>query len=286
MVLAVMPACLARSEPGDAHPREQKERVVEDVLAEVEVLSLPQEARENVVAAVGDLRDGDYPAAAQDLEAALVVLGRERGLSGGPDVILDTLRDYAVVRRLLESIVDRYGGFYRAKVALAFVLVQEEEFDRAVALAREVLVAEPDNDLMVARAHLVIAGAQGFKASKAWVVRKLPLVLSARKHLRRAEALAPEYPLLLLGYSTYRIMVPGFLGGNVDRAEQDLRTCVEKAPNLANGHARLAQAHLKQKDFAKSERALSRALSIDPGNELALRVQEQLDNRMAKTRSG
>jgi tetratricopeptide (TPR) repeat protein len=107
-------------------------------------------------------------------------------------------------------------------------------------------------------------------------------VLSARKHLRKAEKPAPDYPLLLLGYSTYRILVPRFLNGSLLRAERDLRACVEKAPNLANAHARLAQVNLKQREIEECERALTRALAIDPENEVALEVQRQLENRMAK----
>jgi tetratricopeptide (TPR) repeat protein len=164
-------------------------------------------------------------------------------------------------------------------------LVQEEEFDRAIALAKEVLAVGPEDALVEARAHLVVAGAKGFKASKSWVGGKLALVLSARRHLRRAETLAPDYPLLLLGYSTYRIMVPGFLGGDVHRAERDLRACIEEAPNLANAHARLAQANLKQQDLEESERAVSRALAIDPGNPVALEVQKDLESHIAQSGS-
>ncbi len=113
-------------------------------------------------------------------------------------------------------------------------------------------------------AHRLLGQAFGQKAIRASLFSRIGLAKKCRAELERAVALDPGDPEARVDLVTYYANAPGFLGGSLDRAREQvgiLNGLDEARGALMNGYV-LA----KEKRTAEAEAEYRRAVALSPGD--------------------
>lgn len=180
-------------------------------------------------------------------------------------------------RKLAKEVIKADPGFSPAYITLAYIEYIEMNFKQAVRLAEEVLEQGRDKaDLSnYVRAYLIYAGAKGMLAHYGGPLSKLFNGTAVMPNLKKAQKLQPDSPAVLFGLGTFYLLAPGLAGGDPDKAEGCLKAAVKADPLFADAYVRLAQFYRLKGNDKNYDFYLSRALAVDPQNELALDIKSR-----------
>lgn len=175
-------------------------------------------------------------------------------------------------RKILNKIIKEHPDFSPAYITMAYLEYTEGNFNKAVWLTSRVKEQGRDNvDLNnYTRAYLIYAGSKGMIASRGGPISKLINGTQVLPNLKKAEDLMPDSPEVLYGLGSFYFLAPGIAGGNINKALDCLKKVIELKPDFAEAYVRLAQVYKEKNDNKKYETYLSKALELDPENELAL----------------
>ncbi len=180
-------------------------------------------------------------------------------------------------RALLEEIIKAAPGFAPARISLAYIEYIQGEYDRSVALARQVIdrgQAQVDKSNYV-RAYLLVAGGKGMIAHYGGPLSKVINGTAVLPYLKKAQALTPDAAGVLFGLGSFYLLAPSLAGGDRAKALEYLEKAVAADPYFADAYVRLAQVYKIKGDSRKYDLYMKRALEIDPGNDLALDAQNK-----------
>ncbi len=175
----------------------------------------------------------------------------------------------------LENIIRIDHGFSPAYISLAYIKYIKKDFEGAVTLANSVIRQSKGHvdTGNYARAYLLLAGAKGMIAHYGGPFSKLINGAAVYPNLKKAQSLEPAAPEVFFGLGCFYLLAPALAGGDIARAETYLKKAVEADPKFSDAYVRLAQLYKMKGDKEQYDRYLTRALEVDPGNELALDIQ-------------
>jgi tetratricopeptide (TPR) repeat protein len=177
-------------------------------------------------------------------------------------------------RPILDRIIKAAPAFAPAYISLGYMLFDDKEYDRSIALALHVLKQGRSKvDLTnYVRAFLIIGGAKGMIADRGGPFSKLINGTQILPNMKKAERLQPDSAGVAFGLGSFYLLAPSFVGGDKTKAIAYLEKSVKLDPNFTDAYARLAQAYKMKKDMVKYDFYLGKALELDSQNELALTV--------------
>jgi tetratricopeptide (TPR) repeat protein len=172
---------------------------------------------------------------------------------------------------ILNRLVKSHPEFSPAYISLAKIKFTQMDFVTSVELASKVIQRGTSNvdRGTYARAHLMIAGANGMIAHNGGLLSKISHGRSVLPNLKSAHKLLPDDPEVLFGLGSFYLLAPSLVGGSTNKALHYLGKAVVIDPLFADAYVRLAQAYKKKGDDGKYHKYLHKALEIDPQNVLA-----------------
>lgn len=185
--------------------------------------------------------------------------------------VLRRKREYKPSKEILDRLLEKYPEYVPTYITLAYIKYMEKNFDATVDLAYKVVKMGQDKvDLNnFVRAHCLVAGAKGMIAHYGGPVSKVVNGRSVLPYLKKAERLQPDSPSVLFGLGSYYLLIPAVFGRDINKAEEYLLRAIKIDPNFPDIYVRLAQVEKFRKNNDKYNEYLSKALSLDPLNELA-----------------
>ncbi len=181
------------------------------------------------------------------------------------------LHETAKAEDLLNGALKKDPQFSPAMISLAYMKYFQADFQGAARLALKVIEQGRDKvDLSnYVRAYAMYAGSKGMLAHYGGIFSKAVDGLAVKKNLDKAQRLQPDSPAVLFGLGSYYLLAPVIAGGNKDKAEGYLEQALKADPLFADIYVRLAQLAGIRGDKGKYDFYMSKALELDPGNELA-----------------
>jgi len=175
---------------------------------------------------------------------------------------------------LLNDVLKASPDFPAASITLAYIRYTQMDFNAAVRLADKVLgQGEKNVDRSNhVRAHLLYGGTKGMIAHYGGPLSKVINGTAVLPSLKAAERLQPESAGVKFGLGSFYLLAPTLAGGNLEKAEAYFKKAIEIDPLFADAYVRLGQFYKIKGDSVRYNEYLSKALEIDPQNELALDI--------------
>jgi tetratricopeptide (TPR) repeat protein len=199
------------------------------------------------------------------MAAALVAMAAQPPRAAGPD--LDAWRDAGHWKRIRAAVEPRYRAnpkeldalYWMARVKLAFGDVQG-----AYDLAQRLVAANPKS----ADAQYVLAETSGLLGRRAGLFKAFSYLREFKRAGSAALALDPRHRETLWLFASFYYNAPGIVGGDKTRASAAVRSLIAADPAL--GYAASAEMALQEKDPARAERELRKAVDAAPASYSAL----------------
>jgi len=185
----------------------------------------------------------------------------------GKAEVLRRGRLYRESGELLNSILKSAPRHAPSLISLSYIKYTQERLDEAQSLLKLVLNGSCFRE-DEALANLMLGTINSRRSEKGGFFSKVKYGTQIRCYFLKAKALAPELPEVCLGLGTFYLLAPRILGGDLDKAINELEAAVHIAPDFATANARLAQAYKKKGLADKYNFYMNRARELDPENEL------------------
>ncbi|MFA6281035.1 MAG: hypothetical protein WCY05_00855 [Candidatus Omnitrophota bacterium] len=205
------------------------------------------------------------------------MLAKEPGLIEAKWGLAETLRRSHRLdesENILKEIINKQPSFSPAYISLAYIKYTKMKFNDSVILSSKVIKQGKNNvdSINYVRAYLILAGAKGMIAHYGGPLSKVINGTAVFSTLKKAQKISPEYSGVLFGMGSFYLLAPGFVGGDINKAEDYLKRAITADPLFADAYVRLSQVYQLKGDSGKVQTYLEKALRIDPGNELAMDI--------------
>jgi tetratricopeptide (TPR) repeat protein len=166
--------------------------------------------------------------------------------------------DYAAARAELEAALARNPRDADALFYLGRTALQEDRSSDAVDWLEKAVDVDDRN----AEYHFWLGAALGEETQRAGKLRQPFLAKRVRTEFDRAVALDPRSVRARLGLAQLYALLPGFMGGNMDRARQQVAELLTISP--VHGHVASGFIALREKNTSAAEQAYERAITAAP----------------------
>ncbi len=177
-------------------------------------------------------------------------------------------RDYQQSQDLLNKILSINPKHVPALISLTYLSYKDDKLNEALKLINQVLKTDSLGKENQALAYMMLGSINSRRSQKGGFFNKIAYGTQIKGYFLRAKELAPDLPEVHLGLGTFYLLAPAIVGGNLDKAFQELELTVKIAPDFATANARLAQAYKKKGDLKKYNFYLQRARELDSKNEV------------------
>jgi tetratricopeptide (TPR) repeat protein len=204
----------------------------------------------------------------------LAIMPQETAAKWGLSETLRREHRFDESENMLEEITILSPGLAPAFISRAYIRYSKADFEGALKYAQRAISlgsGKLDTSNLV-RAYLMLAGAKGMIAHYGGIFSKLIYGATVFSTIKKAESIQPDSPEVLFGLGSFYLLAPKIAGGNIDKAIDYLERAVRADPFFADSYARLAQAYKIKGDKDKYDTYLSKALEIDPQDELAIDI--------------
>lgn len=192
----------------------------------------------------------------------------------GKAEILRRKRDYSRAQGLLDTILHKQPGHLSSLNSLAYIKYNQGNLDQASVLVEQVIKNGGSDRENTALAFLMLGSINSKRASEGWIFDKIRFGRQIKECFLKASELAPDLPEVHLGLGTFYLLAPKIIGGNTNKAIEELELTVKLAPCFATANARLAQTYKKKGNKEKYKFFISQAKSLDPENEILKQLEE------------
>lgn len=168
---------------------------------------------------------------------------------------------------LLSRILKKNPKHNSSLVSLSYIRCKDDRLNEALELVNQVLADDSLDKENQALAYMMLGTINSRRTQKGWFFSKIRYGTQIKCYFLKAKELAPHLPEVHLGLGTFYLKAPAIVGGNLDKAVQELETAVRIAPDFATANARLAQAYKKKGNLEKYDFFIQRAKNLDPENE-------------------
>lgn len=169
---------------------------------------------------------------------------------------------------LLNKVLSKCVDHAPSLISLSYIRYHSNCFDEALKLLRQVLnqpnLSREDKALV----YMLMGSINAKRASQAGFFCKIAYGTRIRGYFEKAKIIAPELSEVHLGLGSFYLLAPKIVGGNLDKAIEELEYAVKLTPDFATPHARLAQAYKRQGNLEKYNFYIKRAKELDPQNEV------------------
>lgn len=175
---------------------------------------------------------------------------------------------------LLNQILTKCPNDGPSLISLSYIKYHNNEFDESLRILRNVLNQPNPDKENTALAYMLIASINAKRASQGGFLDKIVYGIRIKGFFEKAKSIAPDLSEVHLGLGSFYLFAPGIIGGDLDRAIEELECAVKLAPDFATANARLAQGYEKKGDLEKYNFYLQRARELDPENEVLKELKE------------
>jgi Flp pilus assembly protein TadD len=138
--------------------------------------------------------------------------------------------------------------------------LKAEKWDAAVEAGQKAVREQPES----AAAHRLLGQAFGQKAIRSSLFSQIGLAKKCRAEFEKAVALDPGDPEARVDLVTYYANAPGFLGGGLDKAREQVR--ILNGLDAARGALMHGYVLAKEKRTVEAEAQYRRAVALRPGD--------------------
>ena len=170
--------------------------------------------------------------------------------------------------QIIKDIFSRDKHHKPSIISLCYIYCSKNRLKEALVLLQPVLSSKPIDNETLALAWVMLGTINSKKIQQAGLFRKITYVHDIRCCFEKAVYLAPDLAEPHLALGTFYYSVPRILGGNLNKAIDELMTALTLAPDFATVNARLAQCYKKKGLKTECEFYYLRAKKLDPGNEI------------------
>ncbi len=117
-------------------------------------------------------------------------------------------------------------------------------------------------------AYVMLGAINAKLSSQSGFLNKIRYGLSIKGYFLKAKELAPDLAEVRMSLGTFYLSAPAVIGGNLNRATDELELAVKIAPDFATANARLAQCYKRKGLEDKYKFYIKRAKELDPDNEV------------------
>lgn len=192
----------------------------------------------------------------------------------GKAEVLRRNRSFIESEKLLNTILKKNPGHLASLVSLSYIRYRDDELDKALKLINKVLNNEYANKEDRALAYMMLGSINSRRSAKGWIFSKIKYGTSIRCYFLKAKELAPDLPEVHLGLGTFYLLAPTIVGGDLQKAMEELELTVKMAPTFATANARLGQAYKKAKDEERYSFYIEKTRQLDPDNEVLEELSE------------
>jgi tetratricopeptide (TPR) repeat protein len=192
----------------------------------------------------------------------------------GKAEVLRRSRDYQQSEELLNKILSTNPKHVPVLISLSYIRYKDDKINEALKLINQVLKTDSLDKENRALAYMMLGIINSRRSAKGWFFSKIRYGIQIKCYFLKAKELAPHLPEVHLGLGTFYLKAPAVVGGNLDRAFQELELAVKIAPDFATANARLAQAYKKKGNLEKYNFYIRRARELDPKNEVLKEIKD------------
>lgn len=194
----------------------------------------------------------------------------------GKAEVLRRSRKFKDSEAILNNILNKYPYHASSLISLAYIRYKDDKLDAALKLVQQVLRTDNLDKENKALAYMMWGAINSRRSAKGWFFSKIRYGTQIKGYFLKAKELAADLPEVHLGLGTFYLLAPAIVGGNLEKAFDELSLAVKMAPDFATANARLAQSYKKKGNKEKYNYYLQRAKELDPENEVA---NEELRNQ-------
>jgi tetratricopeptide (TPR) repeat protein len=194
----------------------------------------------------------------------------------GKAEVLRRSRKFKDSEAILNNILNKYPYHASSLISLAYIRYKDDKLDAALKLVQQVLRTDNLDKENKALAYMMWGAINSRRSAKGWFFSKIRYGTQIKGYFLKAKELAADLPEVHLGLGTFYLLAPAIVGGNLEKAFEELSLAVKMAPDFATANARLAQSYKKKGNKEKYNYYLQRAKELDPENEVA---NEELRNQ-------
>lgn len=174
---------------------------------------------------------------------------------------------YKEAQALLSEILKQNPNHVSSLISLAYIRYKDDKLNEALELINRAINASSSDKENEALAYMMLGTINSRRSATGWFFSKIRYGTQIKCYFLKAKELAPHLPEVHLGLGTFYLKAPAIVGGNLDKAVQELETAVRIAPDFATANARLAQAYKKKGNLEKYDFFIQRARELDSQNE-------------------
>ncbi len=170
--------------------------------------------------------------------------------------------------QILEKILKNDPKHFMSLISLAHIRYKENSLNQARKLILEIFSSGCSDKETLAMANVMLGAINAKLSSQSGFINKIRYGLGIKGYFLKAKELAPDLAEVRMSLGAFYLSAPAIIGGNLNRAMDELELAVKIAPDFATANARLAQAYKKKGDLEKYNFYLQRARELNPNNEV------------------
>jgi tetratricopeptide (TPR) repeat protein len=232
-----------------------------------------QNTSRTVIDAFNLLKKRQDTAALSAFEHILSIEPNNTDALWGKAEVLRRRSNFKASEQILTRILKNDPRHIASRITLSYLFYNAGKFGPAIQLIQEVLNESRLDRENEALGYMMLGMINSKRSSQSWFLGKIKFGTQIKSYFLKAKELAPELPEVHLGLGTFYLVAPVFVGGNPEKAIDELELTVKLAPEFASANARLAQAYKRIGVTDKYEFYLARAKELDPGNAILKEAQ-------------
>ncbi|MBU1727016.1 MAG: tetratricopeptide repeat protein [Candidatus Omnitrophica bacterium] len=182
--------------------------------------------------------------------------------------ILRRRSKYNESETILNQVLKSDPEYLPAMISMSYIEYKTGSANEALRLINKVLENPKKNREDEALALIMLGTINKKRSSEGWLFDKIRFGTKIKGYLIQANKIAPELPEAHFALGSFYLLAPSVIGGDLNKAIDELKLAVEIAPDFASANARLAQAYKKSGDLADYEFFLKKARELEPDNEV------------------
>jgi len=186
----------------------------------------------------------------------------------GKAEVLRRSRDYSQSEVMFQEILNKNPEHIPSLISMAYIKCKDNNLGEATKLVNRVLNTECLDKDNQALAYVMLGNINSRWAIKGGFLSKIKYGAKIKSYFLKAKELSPDLPEIHLALGTFYLLAPKIIGGNLEKAMEELEYTVKIAPDFATANVRLAQYHKIKGDSKKYVFYLNRTKELDPKNEV------------------
>lgn len=182
--------------------------------------------------------------------------------------------NYEQAKILLDKVLSANPSYYPALISLAYIRFRENKFDQAQKMIEGVLKQGCADQDTQALSYVLLGNICSTRSAKGNLLEKMRFTPYIKPYLDKAVEISPNLSEVHLGLGSFYLLAPPLIGGNLDKAIEELEKAYSLAPDFATVNVRLAQAYQLKKNMEKYEFHLKKAEKIEPDNEALIEFRQ------------